>query len=89
MEPDLTTYRIVNDGSVSPPYNHHETIREGLSLAKEHGVLVPDTRLQAIADAYEDLKNAEAHPVDDSHVDKMRECLDFRLDALTQENNDG
>jgi hypothetical protein len=55
----------------------------------ELGPLVPDTRSQAIADAYEDLKNAEAHPVDDSHVDKMRECLDFRLDALTQEDTDG
>ena len=45
-----------------------------------------DTTLQDIADAYGDLKNAEAHPVDDSHVRKMRECLDYRLDALEGTN---
>ena len=42
----------------------------------------PVMKLQAIAEAYQDLKNAVAHPVDDSHVRKMRECLDYLLDAL-------
>jgi len=50
MNDELTTYRIDNDG-----FKHYDTIEgpEGMLLSLiENGVLVPDTRLQAIADAW-------------------------------------
>ena len=78
-----SSWRIVADGSVSPPYNHHETIREGLALAKEHGVLTPDTRLQGIADEWNKVEEKRSHR---NHIHLLWPDLFSLLDALTKEN---
>ncbi len=52
-------------------------------LARIVLVSAPDTRLQAIADAYKGWKDASAHPIDDVHVAFMRDALDALLDVLT------
>ena len=77
-EPDLTTYRRmpgfhkVGSGEALPPGSYSSAVAD----------FVPDSTLQALADAYETWKNAVAHPIHPTHIAETREALDALLDGL-------
>ena len=77
---DLTTYQIVPDDSDPEALiviDLGETVR---------GVLVPDSRLRAIADAWKAIKQTNSLGYSSRQEHKV---LDSLLDALTEEDKDG
>ncbi len=78
----VESYRIDLPGLLDESAGFRRRVNESLADLKLAGVLVPDTRLQAIADAWSSLTQREQEAM-------STECYRFvrRVAALTEENN--
>lgn len=85
VEPTYRIDRHLKDGDNKLLW---EKLQDSLDHLGSYGVLVPDTRLDAIADAWEAFKEAKllrSHPLEVNTWNRMFDLLD----ALTKDNNDG
>ncbi len=82
---ELTTYRI--DFAAHDAYDGSCTgdLPDPISFLVDDGVLVPDTRLQAIAEAWKAYRQRQSEPWLREEVESMTDFIDL-LDALTKED---